>query len=115
MYDLPTRFDAIMFVPLALAISGVFAGCSSPGKSAEGPSATGSSSAAEQCDYVNYHHDEAKNDGGAGHCATDCDCDGMRSCTSGTCQGTARPATGSVVMSFGWAGSTSTLRRSCAM
>ncbi len=46
-----------------------------------------------QCDFVNYHHDEAKNPKGAGKCASDCDCDGMRSCTSGACQGTARPAT----------------------
>jgi hypothetical protein len=44
-----------------------------------------------QCDFVNYHHDEAKNAKGAGKCASDCDCDGMRSCVSGACQGTARP------------------------
>jgi hypothetical protein len=44
-----------------------------------------------QCDFVNYHHDEARNAKGSGKCASDCDCDGMRSCTSGTCQGTARP------------------------
>jgi hypothetical protein len=44
-----------------------------------------------QCDFVNYHHDEAKNAKGPGKCASDCDCDGMRSCASGTCQGTARP------------------------
>jgi hypothetical protein len=42
---------------------------------------------------VNYHHDEAKNPKGAGSCASDCDCDGMRSCTSGVCQGKARPET----------------------
>ena len=44
-----------------------------------------------QCDFVNYHHNEAKNAKGAGKCATDCDCDGMRSCVSGTCAGKARP------------------------
>jgi len=45
-----------------------------------------------QCDYVNYHHNEAKNATGAGKCASDCDCDGMRSCVEGACTGTARPA-----------------------
>jgi hypothetical protein len=44
-----------------------------------------------QCDFVNYHHDEARNAKGPGKCASDCDCDGMRSCTSGVCQGKARP------------------------
>jgi hypothetical protein len=44
-----------------------------------------------QCDFVNYHHDEARNAKGASKCASDCDCDGMRSCVSGACQGTARP------------------------
>lgn len=42
------------------------------------------------CDYYNYYHDESKNSAGAGKCATDCDCDGMRSCKSGACQGEAR-------------------------
>jgi hypothetical protein len=42
------------------------------------------------CNYVNFHHDEAKN--AAGKCASDCDCDGMRTCKSGACEGTARPA-----------------------
>ena len=46
-----------------------------------------------KCDFVNYHHDEAKNATGPSACASDCDCDGMRSCTSGACTGTARPAT----------------------
>lgn len=46
-----------------------------------------------KCDFVNYYHDESKNAKGAGKCATDCDCDGMRSCTSGECQGKARPDT----------------------
>jgi len=45
-----------------------------------------------QCDYVNFHHNEAKNAKGPGKCASDCDCDGMRSCVSGTCTGNARPA-----------------------
>jgi hypothetical protein len=44
-----------------------------------------------QCNYANFHHNEAKNTTGAGKCATDCDCDGMRSCTSGECTGKARP------------------------
>jgi hypothetical protein len=45
------------------------------------------------CDFVNYHHNEAKNEKGPSKCASDCDCDGMRSCTSGVCSGKARPAT----------------------
>jgi hypothetical protein len=44
-----------------------------------------------QCDYVNYHHNEAKNKKGPGKCASDCDCDGMRSCVDGACSGKARP------------------------
>jgi len=44
-----------------------------------------------QCNFVNYHHDEARNAKGAGKCASDCDCDGMRSCAAGVCQGAARP------------------------
>jgi len=44
-----------------------------------------------QCDYVNYHHNEAKN-AKPGKCETDCDCDGMRSCDAGVCKGIARPA-----------------------
>ena len=42
------------------------------------------------CDFYNYYHDESKNSIGAGKCTTDCDCDGMRSCKSGGCQGEAR-------------------------
>ncbi len=45
-----------------------------------------------QCNFVNYYHSEAKNAAGAGKCANDCDCDGMRSCVSGACTGKARPA-----------------------
>lgn len=44
-----------------------------------------------QCDFVNYHRDESMNVQGAGLCTTDCDCDGMRSCTAGACTGDARP------------------------
>jgi hypothetical protein len=44
-----------------------------------------------QCNYVNFHHNEAKNAKGAGKCVSDCDCDGMRSCEAGACTGTARP------------------------
>jgi hypothetical protein len=44
-----------------------------------------------QCDFVNFFHNEAKNAAGPGTCASDCDCDGMRSCVSGKCTGTARP------------------------
>ncbi len=45
-----------------------------------------------QCNFANFHHTEARNSGGPGKCGSDCDCDGMRSCVSGQCQGTARPA-----------------------
>ena len=45
-----------------------------------------------KCDYVNFYHNEAKNPKGSGKCASDCDCDGMRSCVSGKCTGVARPA-----------------------
>jgi hypothetical protein len=44
-----------------------------------------------QCDFVNYYHVEARNKAGPGKCSGDCDCDGMRSCLSGKCTGTARP------------------------
>jgi hypothetical protein len=42
------------------------------------------------CNFYNYYHDESKNSGGPGRCATDCDCDGMRTCASGNCSGEAR-------------------------
>lgn len=44
-----------------------------------------------QCNFVNYFHNEKKNAKGPSVCTTDCDCDGMRSCSSGKCTGTARP------------------------
>jgi hypothetical protein len=44
-----------------------------------------------QCDFVNYLHDEKKNKQGPGKCTSDCDCDGLRSCTAGSCTGKARP------------------------
>jgi hypothetical protein len=44
-----------------------------------------------QCDFVNFYHNEAKNPVGPGKCASDCDCDGMRSCVAGKCTGTPRP------------------------
>ena len=43
------------------------------------------------CNYFNYYHDESKSPAGPSKCSTDCDCDGMRSCKSGQCQGDARP------------------------
>jgi hypothetical protein len=43
------------------------------------------------CKYFNYYHDESKNEAGAGKCTTECDCDGMRACTGGACQGDPRP------------------------
>lgn len=56
------------------------------------PAQDASQAAGNSCNYVNYHHDEAKNAAGPASCATDCDCDGMRTCTAGACQGAARPA-----------------------
>ena len=49
-----------------------------------------------QCDFVNYHHDEGVNDLGPGACSTDCDCDGVRSCSGGMCTGQARPDPGDI-------------------
>ena len=43
------------------------------------------------CNYVNFHHNEAKNAKGPSKCTSDCDCDGMRSCEVGACTGKARP------------------------
>ena len=43
------------------------------------------------CKYFNYYHDESKTASGPGTCSTDCDCDGMRACTAGACQGDPRP------------------------
>jgi hypothetical protein len=57
-----------------------------------GPPQPAANAAANSCNFVNYHHDEAKNAAGSGKCSNDCDCDGMRTCTSGSCTGTARPA-----------------------
>jgi hypothetical protein len=93
-----TRLLAMMIVAPAALLSGC----------AEKPGATGATNAmppsaavrearhpdtkAEpgNCNFYNYYHDETRNSGGAGRCATDCDCDGMRSCASGTCQGQPR-------------------------
>ena len=41
---------------------------------------------------VDYHWNEAWNPQGAGKCANDCECDGLRNCVSGSCTGEARPA-----------------------
>ena len=46
-----------------------------------------------ECQYYNYYHDESKNPAGAGKCAEECDCDGMRTCRRGVCDGAARPRT----------------------
>jgi hypothetical protein len=71
---------------LALAFALGFAlGCNSHAEAPRQPASQ------PQCDYVNYHHDEAVNVQGPGRCTTDCDCDGMRSCRDGACTGDARP------------------------
>ena len=44
------------------------------------------------CISPNYSHDESKNSKGPNRCSNNCDCDGMRVCSSsGWCSGTARP------------------------
>ncbi len=42
------------------------------------------------CNTREYLWNEATNLGGPGRCASDCDCDGLRTCLAGACQGTAR-------------------------
>lgn len=42
------------------------------------------------CNTREYRWNEAWNAGGPGRCATDCECDGLRTCTAGLCQGRAR-------------------------
>lgn len=78
----------VRYVAIAMGASLVgLAACSSGGgetKTADAPQG-----AHGDCNYVNYHHDESKNASGA--CSTDCDCDGMRTCSSGKCTGTPRP------------------------
>jgi hypothetical protein len=77
----------------------LFAACAaSPGASTTTPSSSSTAEASHpdtkaepgNCNYYNYYHDESKNSGGARKCATDCDCDGMRSCKAGACQGEPR-------------------------
>jgi hypothetical protein len=74
---------------ITLACVLTVAACSSTGGSHSEASKV--PAAQPQCDFVNYHHAESINVQGAGQCATDCDCDGMRSCIGGACSGTARP------------------------
>jgi hypothetical protein len=42
------------------------------------------------CNTREYLWNEAWNAGGPGRCASDCECDGLRTCLAGLCQGTAR-------------------------
>ena len=42
------------------------------------------------CNTREYLWNEAWNAGGPGRCASDCECDGLRTCTAGLCQGAAR-------------------------
>jgi hypothetical protein len=44
-----------------------------------------------RCNQPSYQHDEATNAAGPGKCASDCDCDGQRTCSAGVCTGVARP------------------------
>ena len=55
------------------------------------------------CNFYNYYHDEARNNGGPNRCTSSCHCDGMRTCSSsGWCQGTARPAVSCISSQFHW-------------
>ena len=74
--------------PLTLALALALTACSSPGTHTETAKLP---PLQPQCDFVNYHHDESVNVQGPGKCTTDCDCDGVRSCTDGACAGKARP------------------------
>ena len=71
-----------------LLLAPILAACGSHSETSKLPSLQ------PQCDYVNYHHDESVNVQGPGQCTTDCDCDGVRSCTQGRCEGEARPKPG---------------------
>jgi hypothetical protein len=42
------------------------------------------------CNTREYLWNEAWNAGGPGRCASDCECDGLRTCIAGLCQGAAR-------------------------
>ena len=86
----------------SMLVAAVMSGCTTPSAS-KSPSAVAAETeefcrhflhlpaAQPQCDYVNYHHDEATNVEGAGRCMTDCECDGVRSCVNHICTGIARP------------------------
>jgi hypothetical protein len=88
-----TRALLAVVTPAVLAMT---ANACSP---AQSPSSA--SAAASRCDFVNYYHDEARNTAGPGRCSSDCDCDGLRTCSfdhaagkvsaSRVCEGTARP------------------------
>jgi hypothetical protein len=92
------RPQLVLSSALLLGLATVAAACApaQPPPESAGGKAAGADTpvpADGQCNFVNYHHDEARNPKGAGQCGNDCDCDGMRGCVSGACQGTARPAT----------------------
>ena len=85
----------IMVIASSLLAFAFVGACGGSQQSAGASASAGSDTpvpADRQCNFVNFHHDEARNGQGAGACASDCDCDGMRSCVAGKCQGTARPA-----------------------
>jgi hypothetical protein len=42
------------------------------------------------CNSKDYHYNEAWTKAGPGKCSGDCECDGLRTCESGKCAGTAR-------------------------
>lgn len=87
-----------LFVTMIVVSSALFAACAASPAAPSGapvsdaPGATHPDTKAEpgNCNFYNYYHDESKNSAGASKCATDCDCDGMRSCKAGACDGEAR-------------------------
>jgi hypothetical protein len=98
--DSPMRFNPILKGVLVTAIAApaaLIAACAaSPAASTTASAAVPETSHPDtkaepgNCDFYNYYHDESRNSAGPAKCATDCDCDGMRSCKSGACQGEAR-------------------------
>lgn len=92
---------------LLLGASGCAVSAPEPedGSTSEGdPEGVGAAAEAlDSCNYYNYYHDEAANPLGSNRCSSDCDCDGMRTCSPfGWCQGEARPFVGCTSTSFYW-------------
>lgn len=91
-------FSQRLVITAIAAVAALFVACASnPGPSGTTPASNAgeaehpdTKAAPGDCEYYNYYHNESKNSGGPGKCTDDCECDGMRSCTSGVCEGEAR-------------------------